>query len=246
MFKTSLLACTALSLALHVSAPNAAAKHGSDDQKTEDSDREDRSSDDSSREHQDDTSCNNGGTPVVPNSGTEVANTPKKSRVKLSARPALLAESGVVFAESSVKREAKQKKKEGEDKFTAKVEIALPDTALGLDGTLANAQAAVVTLELSRAGTAYALCTLAFDELESDDDEDEDESNPTLRAEYKLDITSKQKKGTTRFRVKKGDCDTDLITDGVQSGIPDAQVDDSIVVRGGSLVFMQGTFRSKK
>lgn len=82
-------------------------------------------------------------------------------------------------------------------------------------------------LILSVGGVEYAECLLVPEDEEEDegkhDDDDEDDDNEVA---YKLDL--REKKG--RFDEKKGSCDVDLLTAGMQRGIPVIKVGDKAII----------------
>jgi hypothetical protein len=98
-------------------------------------------------------------------------------------------------------------------------------------------------LILSDGGVEYAECFLVPEG--EDDDEGEDDENEN-EVEFKLDL--RQKKG--RFEEKKGSCDTDLVTTGVQRGIPVIEVGDVATItfvrdpldRSKDIDFLMGVF----
>jgi len=140
--------------------------------------------------------------------------------------------------ESDAEGQAKHKKETHKgvvkkDEFKGTVKIPFPSSALGIIDETA-AEGADIRLILSRAGFDFAECFLEFDEIEEEDDE--------VQAEYKVDV--RIKKGAVQ--AKKGVCDVDLSTAGIQSGVPDAQADDvataRLVAGGTPTDFLQGTF----
>ena len=155
---------------------------------------------------------------------------------------------GGTIPEPGAEGEAKHEKetKKGvvkKDEFKGKVKIPFPSSALGiLDETAA--EGADIRLILSHAGTDFAECRLVFDEIEEEDgdDDDDDDDDDAVMAEYKVDV--RIKKGAVQ--AKKGVCDVNLSTTGIQSGVPDAQADDvattRLVVGGTPTDFLQGTF----
>lgn len=110
--------------------------------------------------------------------------------------------------------ERKQKVKKGtakEDSLDAKLKIPVPSLSLGVADSNAATSADVVLL-LKRSNSNYASCTLDFDAVKR--------TRYGLRAEYRLDLELKLKNGSIQSKFKKGACDTDLTTDGVQSDFP--------------------------
>ncbi len=124
------------------------------------------------------------------------------------------------------------------DKFKGTVKIPIPASALGIVDE-ASAENADIRLILSHAGTDFAECRLVFDEIEGEDDDDDDDE---LQAKFKVHV--RIKKGTPQ--AKKGVCDIDLLTPDIQSGVPDARVDDvatvTLVTGGTPTDFLEGTF----
>jgi hypothetical protein len=125
------------------------------------------------------------------------------------------------------------------DRVQAKAEFGLGE--LGLDGT--TAPAADVRAVFSRDGAPYAECAMVFDGLQPEDDDD-----PDLEALYKVDVEWRADRG---LRERKGTCDVDLATDGVQTGVPAVQAGDTVSVfatvgAGAELEVLQGTAFQKK
>ena len=124
--------------------------------------------------------------------------------------------------------------KRSETRLQVNVKIPLPSTNPLLADTVA-AQGAVMEIAFARSGTDYALC-----EFSIDDDSDGVE-NP-LRPEFKVDIRLKR----SELRVKKGVCDADLNSDGIQSSVPALAVGDTVAVRlQGETAFLTGTVQQK-
>ncbi|HLE42569.1 MAG TPA: hypothetical protein VJB36_00980 [Methylomirabilota bacterium] len=123
------------------------------------------------------------------------------------------------------------------DKFSAKVEIPVPSPGLGILTPL-DAQLADVRLVLSRAGVVYAECMLVLDDDEGAEGE----------AEYHVDLEFRTRTGRAGLRARHGSCDVDLVTPGVQNGVPDVQDGDVATVNVMGLVavpFADGMFRQK-
>lgn len=153
---------------------------------------------------------------------------PVRFRTKLSAG------SGV---ETSAKGHAdfrnKVGKKVSEARLTAGLHIPVPSTV----PAMATAdQAKLFTLTLSRAGTAFATCTFAFDHVSTN-------SAGLSSTDFKLDVRSRTFKGATALQNKKGTCDIDLATAGEQQGLPAVQKGDSLSVSDETgVAFVQGSF----
>lgn len=139
------------------------------------------------------------------------------------------------LARANIKYQVKAKQERR--RLSAKLKIPLPSSIPAIADE-AGALAADLRLEFSRADVPYALCYLAFDEVEIDDED------ASLEAEYKLDLETRVKHGETREKFRKGSCDIDLLTDAVQAGVPDLQDGDIIKARIVSgdvgLDFLQG------
>jgi len=133
------------------------------------------------------------------------------------------------------------------DSFMAKVKLPVPP-----DGLAAHEPEPVeVCLVLSRLGEPYARCVLAPEE---DDGEEavgatgqggyEDDEVDT----YHVKLGTVTKRGTPVLRVKWGHCDVDLVTEGVQPGVPDVHPGDVATVSvfdpasSSSMEILQGTF----
>lgn len=116
------------------------------------------------------------------------------------------------------------------DAFKADVEFPVPSTGLGItDPTTAD-----VRLVLSRGGQDYAECFLARDDdsnnlksaQSSGSDNDGNDDGDGDEVEFKVSIQLKVKKGTPVLTQKEGQCDVDLVTAGIQPGVPDVQAGD--------------------
>ena len=147
----------------------------------------------------------------------------------------LKAVSGVVTrGKGKVEYKAEGKGKKAKQRLTASVKFPLPSNT-PLAKTLAEARLLNISATLSKKGVAYAHCTLAFDA--SSDDSARDDS--ALFAEFKLDLRSQNAKTS----AKKGTCDTDLSTEGIQSGIPAITRGDTLTIEEDtSGVILNGTF----
>jgi len=120
------------------------------------------------------------------------------------------------------------------DRFRVNVEIPIPSEGLGIE-TPDEARSADVRLSLSRGGTPYAECFLQLDDPQEVEDQ----------AEYQVDL----RRLGSFLRQRKGACDTDLGTDGIQSGIPDVQERDvataTVVSDDSDIPFLEGTFEMR-
>lgn len=122
------------------------------------------------------------------------------------------------------------------DRFRVNVEIPIPSQGLGLL-TPDDARAADLRLSLSReGGTPYAECFLQLDDPQEVADQ----------AEYQVDL----RRLGSFLRQKKGTCDTDLESDGIQAGIPEVQEGDvatATVVKDPQqdIDFVEGTFEMR-
>ena len=103
----------------------------------------------------------------------------------------------------------------------------------------------------------YAECFLALADNSNDDlkstrstrgtNNGDDDNDNGSGAEFQVKIQLKSKNGTPVLTQSKGQCDVDLVTTGVQPGVPDvkagdvatASVVDSSTTR---TLFLQGTF----
>ena len=111
------------------------------------------------------------------------------------------------------------------------VEIPIPSAGLGIT----DPAAADIRVVFSRGGVGdYAECFMVLDEDEDD------------KAKFELRIQQLSQNGTTIIKKAVGQCDIDLATDGVQSGVPGVLDGDlatvSSVVEATSTDFLQGTF----
>jgi hypothetical protein len=137
--------------------------------------------------------------------------------------------------------------KKQKEEFDGKITIPVP--GLGITDE-ATAMEADLRLLLSREDTPYAECLLEFDEFETEEDEGESHSE----AEYTVNVRSQMRKGIALQQARKGTCDTDLGTEGIQLGVPDVQAGDVITAtlvvdpedRSQDIFFLEGTFAKKK
>jgi hypothetical protein len=123
------------------------------------------------------------------------------------------------------------------DRLQVKAEFGPED--LGLDET--TAPLADVRAVFSRDGAPYAECVLVFDGIEAEDGDDAD-----LEALYKADVEWRAGRG---LRERKGTCDVDLLTEGVQAGVPAVQAGDHVSITVGAepgLPVLEGTAFQKK
>lgn len=161
------------------------------------------------------------------------------STTKLRARLSALGDpSTEVYGKAE--RQTKTKK-DGriDDRFSAKVKIPCPNTALGILSCEESDFPTEIHLTLQRPADTtpaadtidgYADCTLEFDQVETEFDDDGNKA----QAEYKVD--GRLKKGETQF--KKGSCTDGTSTPG---GIPGVQAGDTArvwIVNGSSPDFI--------
>ena len=122
------------------------------------------------------------------------------------------------------------------DELQAKIEIYLPALGVGVTN-LATAKFADVRFVLSRGAADYAKCSLVFNGIRKE----LDDGLTRNEAEHKLDMRAKSKKATLRMKRKKGVCDIDLATSGVQPGLPEMFDGDIATVRVNGLDMTQAT-----
>ena len=120
-----------------------------------------------------------------------------------------------------------------QDRFSASVDIAIPSTTPAV-ATLADADTLDVQLEFSRAGVPYARCQLGLDEIR--------ENRTLVKAEYKVDIQTRVRRGTVSQRIRNGSCDTNLDIPGNENTIPEVQAGDTATVSSQGVVFLTGQF----
>ena len=141
-------------------------------------------------------------------------------------------ESVLTSASANLRYSYKRNEKGQTDvRFTVNAKIPVPGT-VPLVSNSDGADDLSLSIILSRSGSAYANCTLAYDSLSP-------LKKSKQNAEYKLDIRQKR----ASLKTSKGDCDTSLTADGVQSGIPGAKKGDTYVISDSiSGSFLQGKF----
>ena len=121
----------------------------------------------------------------------------------------------------------------GESKF--KVQLNIPITKDEVVQKRSAFASNNVTAALSKDGVAYSLCTFKFDGIEVE--------NKRRKAEYKLEIKT-NKQGSRIVKGSKGSCDIDLVTEGVQRGLPGVQEGDTILVESTDPVLsIEGTIQ---
>jgi hypothetical protein len=125
-------------------------------------------------------------------------------------------ESVTTSAHGTARRKAEFKKRSlYRDRIVAMMVVPLPSVTPAIADEAAAATADI-RLSLSREGVKYAECLMPLSALESETEE----GVTTLSAQYKVDIEITKKKRGTSMRVRRGSCDTDLATEGLQQGVP--------------------------
>lgn len=125
------------------------------------------------------------------------------------------------------------KKNDKEQRFKINVKIPVGNTSPAYNSKQ-DAKNMIITALLSRNSTPYAKCSLSLDR-------DSYSRGASLRrAEFKVDVKFENNKV---LRGSKSKCDIDLITDGIQKGIPSPIVGDTIVINEAVAGdFLQGQF----
>lgn len=213
-FLAILLATVAISL------PSASwAKKGSDDGPNHDI-NDDKGGDSKGSKDDDDKKSSGGGS----------SKKDDESKAELKAK--LIKAAGVT---STGKAKFKSETKKGKNESRLQINVKIPEGSTNpAMPTLADADSLDIRIDLARSGTAYAVCYMDLD------DDDEDHTVKGVPAvEFKVDVRNKKSK----LQVKKGSCDTDLATDGIQSGLPAVQDGDTVsVYEEGQAAFLSGTF----
>ena len=149
-------------------------------------------------------------------------------------RARLVNTTGDRYPSGSVKRKTEFRRgKLTQDRFSSEISLAIPST-LPAVATLNDADSLDVELEFLRAGVPYARCQLALHSIR--------ETRRVTKAEFKVDIENRVKKGTPVTRVRYGSCDTDLATPGNENAIPEVKAGDTVTVSGNGQVFLNGQF----
>lgn len=118
-----------------------------------------------------------------------------------------------------------------ESRFSASIKIPVPSTTPAVT-TIEQASALSLKITLLRANVAYAQCSFVFNRVRSE------KGSPA--AEYMVNV---QKEGR-KLRLRKGTCDIDLATDGIQAGVPIARKGDTAIVEDSVAgVFLEATLR---
>jgi hypothetical protein len=142
---------------------------------------------------------------------------------------------GVVSSASGISDfRSEVKKKHTHSRFRIQVKIPLP-SAIPAVANEAEARALPMSGTLSRDGVAYAICSLQFDQIDEQFEEEDDGVPTALTAHFRADMESTVKGSKTRLKRRRGSCDIDLATEGVQKGVPAVADGDTVVVTHGLL-----------
>ena len=139
----------------------------------------------------------------------------------------------VTTAKGKIEYKLKLKKNETRGSLKISVKVPVPSTVPAVAdqdaaGTLAL-KGVFSRLDSNSVQSSFAQCDFAFDRIVENEE-------GAIFAEYK--VVLENKKGTVV--VKKGSCDLDLVTDGVQSGIPELKRGDKVVVQDATpLAFLE-------
>ena len=144
----------------------------------------------------------------------------------------------VTNAFGSVERKVEREKSKVKDEFKITVHIPVPSTIPPLADEN-GASGLELSAALARAGQVYAVCSLALDHLELS-------RRFGTVAEYKAVVRSRTKRGATSEEFKKGACDVDQATAGIQLGLPDLQAGDTVSISNSGSSFLNATVRSKR
>jgi hypothetical protein len=170
------------------------------------------------------------GNPTLPGAPT---------KARLSSRLAPLDAAVTSAASSSYKLESKRGR--SEEKFSVGLKIKIPSTvpaAATIDEALALPLEAIIT----RGGVEFARCTFDVDRIRA--------RRRSASVEFKIDLREKNSASASSFDEKKGQCDIDSATAGVQSGIPALAAGDVISIQAslpaGNVPFLTGAFRASR
>jgi hypothetical protein len=146
-----------------------------------------------------------------------------KPVVKETARSGLVAEAALDDgAKANVRSKNRTRDSNDRQRLTSKLFFPLPSSVPNLLDETA-AQDASFILEILRAGDLLAQCFYEYDHTTTEEG--------IFGAELKIDVRSRlRKNGRRTLEAKKGTCDTDLSTEGIQLGIPNLKSGDSLEV----------------
>ncbi|MGZ8249154.1 hypothetical protein [Methylomagnum sp.] len=135
--------------------------------------------------------------------------------------------------EPGARGEVKLKQKLRGNQLEAEATLPVPSAALAVADRTA-AQNATLTLTLSRSGQPYAECDFDLKSMQMN------KKKATGSAKYKIEIYDRG--GVLQERY--GICDLDLVTPGVQRGLPTLQTGDAaaVVIDTNNASFLEGIF----
>jgi len=113
-----------------------------------------------------------------------------------------------------------------QERFELTAKVPIPSPALGItdDTTAANADVRVFLSHDGTPATIYAICYLAFTEIDNDGGTD-------TEAVYKVDVRNQPgKKGASRLHEVHGSCDINPSTATVDNGVPVVAANDVATV----------------
>ena len=134
----------------------------------------------------------------------------------------------------SAKAEHKIKVKRGvikEDRAEGKVKLTFPHPTLNAVGAL-DPEDTIVELLFYRAGEVHSSCTLELGRISV--------RGGLAKAEYKFDISSKQKRGEIITSAKKGLCDSNLSLPGIENTPPDFRTSDVMSLEINGIEILRG------
>ena len=123
-------------------------------------------------------------------------------------------------------------------RFTSKVVVPIPSLNPQVADFAAAENLVLEAMLLHSDGLPYALCEFEFDR----DDYEDANLDLVTRAHYKIDLRIRARNGVIKIENNKGFCDTDLNTDGIQTGIPAMEGTDSVAVYSFGDLLLTGTF----
>lgn len=157
------------------------------------------------------------------------------SRSKAAAR--LLPLDPAVTSSASAGYKSESKRSRSEEKFSVNLKIKVP-SSVPAAATIDEALALPLEAVLTRAGVEYARCSFDVSKIRA--------RRRSAAVEYKIDLVERTTATASLFNEKKGQCDIDSATAGVQSGIPAVVTGDAITIQaslpGGAVSFLTGLF----
>ena len=157
----------------------------------------------------------------------------ERGRTRESSRYTKIDDSSLDVFRGRTTWRAKVRKNKAQGRLKSRLHVQIPAAAPDFPDT-ESARNATLTLTLLRDNQSYAVCFYEFVQSRPKQD--------GLWAQFRIDGRFKSRpNNTSRLRFKSGNCDTDLLTPGIQSDVPAIQSGDTFVI--GDIVgdYLHGT-----